>query len=73
MRNFQQFPAIYHLDSAHYKDKKWKDPKECELTLKVLKARKSSEADRALSLNNGLEKIQLQLTPTSFVFEHFDL
>ena len=72
-RNFQQFPAILHLDSAYYKEKKWKDPKACELTQKVLKARKSSESERALLLNNGLDKVQLQLQPSSFVFEHFDL
>ena len=31
-RNFQQFPAILRLDSAYYKEKKWKDPKVTELT-----------------------------------------
>ena len=56
-RNFQQFPAILRLDSAYYKEKKWKDPKVTELTQKVLKARKSSESDRALLLNNGIEKV----------------
>lgn len=30
-RNFQQFPAILRLDSAFFRDKKVKDPKECEL------------------------------------------
>lgn len=72
-RNFQQFPAILRMDSAFYRDKKWKDPKESELNAKFLKSKRSQEADRALSLNNGLEKVQLQLTPSNFVFEHFDL
>ena len=30
-RNFQQFPAILRLDANYYKDKKWRDPKHCEL------------------------------------------
>ncbi len=47
-RNFQQFPAILRMDNAYYRDKKWRDPKDSELNAKLLKAKRSQEADRAL-------------------------
>ena len=31
-RNFQQCPAILRMDTAYYREKKLRDPKECELT-----------------------------------------
>jgi len=62
-RNFQQFPAILRMDAQYYRDKKWKDPKECEMTSKILKAKRSQESDRSLLLNNGIERVQLQLLP----------
>merc|ERR1712048_1403150 len=58
-RNFQQFPAILRLDSAYFAEKKVKDPKTCELNHKILRAKRSQEAERALLLNNGLDRVQL--------------
>ena len=56
-RNFQQFPAILRLDSAFFTDKKLKDPKQCEMTQKTLRTKRSQEAEKALLLNNGLERV----------------
>jgi len=47
------------MDTAYYREKKLRDPKECELTSKVLKAKRSPEAEKALLLNNGIDRVQL--------------
>ena len=47
------------MDNTYYKDKKLSDPKQTELTTKVLRAKHSNIADKALLLNNGIEKVQL--------------
>ena len=40
-RNFQQFPAILHMDSSYFRDKKFKDPAQCAMTSKILRAKRS--------------------------------
>ena len=56
-RNFDRFPAILRMDSAYYREKKIKDPKQCELNPKILKTKSSKEISQSLLLNNGLEKV----------------
>jgi hypothetical protein len=72
-KNFEKFHSILRLDTAYYSEKKLKNPKNEELTQKILKQKHSKESGKALLLNNGLEKVQLQIEPSNFVFTHFDL
>jgi hypothetical protein len=62
-KNFEKFHAILRMDSAYYQDKKLNDPKTEKIDQKVLRNKCSRESSNALLLNNGLEKVQLQITP----------